>query len=151
MKANKNRWIEKWGSGPENLEHNFHWTLHNFALVGGISGNEQDTAQQPPSKKKRYHRHTAHQIQEMEAYELSTEVDPTVEHEDTTGTDGKESFISDLSNAIPEIDEAMRFDGMLKYELGRQPANTKLSSNKTVRRVRVRGGNVKWRALRVSC
>ncbi|KAL9271622.1 Small ribosomal subunit protein eS8-like protein [Drosera capensis] len=36
-----------------------------------------------------------------------------------------------------------------KYELGRQPANTKLSSNKTVRRVRVRGGNVKWRALRV--
>lgn len=36
-----------------------------------------------------------------------------------------------------------------KYELGRQPANTKLSNNKTVRRVRVRGGNVKWRALRL--
>ncbi|XP_047316872.1 40S ribosomal protein S8 [Impatiens glandulifera] len=36
-----------------------------------------------------------------------------------------------------------------KYELGRQPANTKLSTNKTVRRVRVRGGNVKWRALRL--
>jgi small subunit ribosomal protein S8e len=36
-----------------------------------------------------------------------------------------------------------------KYELGRQPANTKLASNKTVRRVRVRGGNVKWRALRL--
>nr|GMD86427.1 40S ribosomal protein S8-like [Ipomoea batatas]GME13109.1 40S ribosomal protein S8-like [Ipomoea batatas] len=36
-----------------------------------------------------------------------------------------------------------------KYELGRQPANTKLSSNKTVRRVHVRGGNVKWRALRL--
>ncbi|XP_072969829.1 small ribosomal subunit protein eS8-like isoform X2 [Typha angustifolia] len=36
-----------------------------------------------------------------------------------------------------------------RYELGRQPANTKLSSNKTVRRVRVRGGNVKWRALRL--
>uniref|UniRef100_A0A0A9DJ60 40S ribosomal protein S8 n=1 Tax=Arundo donax TaxID=35708 RepID=A0A0A9DJ60_ARUDO len=36
-----------------------------------------------------------------------------------------------------------------KYELGRQPANTKLSSNKTVRRMRVRGGNVKWRALRL--
>ncbi|KAK9944680.1 hypothetical protein M0R45_010240 [Rubus argutus] len=35
-----------------------------------------------------------------------------------------------------------------KYELGRQPANTKISSNKTVRRIRVRGGNVKWRALR---
>ncbi|KAK8997319.1 hypothetical protein V6N11_020800 [Hibiscus sabdariffa] len=28
-----------------------------------------------------------------------------------------------------------------KYELGRQPANTKMSSNKTVRRIRVRGGN----------
>lgn len=37
-------------------------------IEGGLSGNEQDTAaQQPPSKKKRYHRHTAHQIQEMEA------------------------------------------------------------------------------------
>lgn len=40
-------------------------------IEGGLSGNEQDTAQQPPSKKKRYHRHTAHQIQEMEAYELN--------------------------------------------------------------------------------
>ncbi|KAK9191061.1 hypothetical protein WN943_019672 [Citrus x changshan-huyou] len=37
----------------------------------------------------------------------------------------------------------------MEYELGRQPANTKLSSNKTVRRIRVRGGNVKWRALRL--
>ncbi|KAL6219884.1 hypothetical protein ACLB2K_007643 [Fragaria x ananassa] len=36
-----------------------------------------------------------------------------------------------------------------RYELGRQPANTKLSSNKTVRRIMVRGGNVKWRALRL--
>ncbi|KAK8282938.1 hypothetical protein V6Z12_D08G060200 [Gossypium hirsutum] len=36
-----------------------------------------------------------------------------------------------------------------RYELGRQPGNTKLSSNKTVRRIRVRGGNVKWRALRL--
>lgn len=39
-----------------------------------------------------------------------------------------------------------------RYELGRQPANTKLvtgTANKTVRRVRVRGGNVKWRALRL--
>ncbi|KAL8106160.1 hypothetical protein AgCh_029823 [Apium graveolens] len=35
------------------------------------------------------------------------------------------------------------------YQLGRQPANTRLSSNKTVRRVRVRGGNVKWRTLRL--
>ncbi|XP_071705243.1 homeobox-leucine zipper protein HDG5-like [Rutidosis leptorrhynchoides] len=37
-------------------------------IEGGLSGNEQDIdPQQPPSKKKRYHRHTAHQIQEMEA------------------------------------------------------------------------------------
>ncbi|KAL9255400.1 Small ribosomal subunit protein eS8-like protein [Drosera capensis] len=34
-----------------------------------------------------------------------------------------------------------------KYELGRQPANTKLSSNMTIRRVRVRRGNLKWMAL----
>jgi len=36
-----------------------------------------------------------------------------------------------------------------KYELGRQPANTKLSSHKTVRAVRVRGGHLKFRALRL--
>jgi len=36
-----------------------------------------------------------------------------------------------------------------RYELGRQPANTKLSSNKTLRTIRVRGGNVKCRALRL--
>ncbi|KAF6145017.1 hypothetical protein GIB67_013368 [Kingdonia uniflora] len=36
-----------------------------------------------------------------------------------------------------------------KYEMGRQPANTKLSSNKTVRIIRVRGGNRKIRALRL--
>lgn len=36
---------------------------------GGLSGNDQDTADQQPPKKKRYHRHTARQIQEMEAYE----------------------------------------------------------------------------------
>ena len=36
-----------------------------------------------------------------------------------------------------------------RYELGRQPGNTKLSSNVTVRRVRVRGGNFKFRALRL--
>ncbi|KAL8115402.1 hypothetical protein AgCh_022041 [Apium graveolens] len=41
-------------------------------IEGGLSENEQDTGLQPPLKKKRYHRHTAHQIQEMEAYELST-------------------------------------------------------------------------------
>ncbi|KAK4375089.1 hypothetical protein RND71_005766 [Anisodus tanguticus] len=37
--------------------------------------------------------------------------------------------------------------GRRKYELGRQPANTKLSSNKIVRRVRVGGGNAKWSAI----
>ncbi|CAI7879151.1 unnamed protein product [Closterium sp. NIES-54] len=36
-----------------------------------------------------------------------------------------------------------------KYDLGRQAANTKLSSHKTVRRIRVRGGNYKFRALRL--
>ncbi|KAF6161920.1 hypothetical protein GIB67_014122 [Kingdonia uniflora] len=36
-----------------------------------------------------------------------------------------------------------------KYEMGRQPANTKLSSNKTIRIIRVRGGNRKQRALRL--
>mmetsp|Transcript_19772 Transcript_19772/g.34126 ORF Transcript_19772/g.34126 Transcript_19772/m.34126 type:complete len:182 (-) Transcript_19772:105-650(-) len=33
--------------------------------------------------------------------------------------------------------------------MGRQPANTKLSINTAVRRVRVRGGNYKFRALRL--
>ena len=36
-----------------------------------------------------------------------------------------------------------------RYEMGRQAAMTKLSSNKTVRRLRVRGGNYKFRALRL--
>ena len=36
-----------------------------------------------------------------------------------------------------------------KYELGRQPANTKLSSHVAVRTVRTRGGNTKFRALRL--
>lgn len=36
-----------------------------------------------------------------------------------------------------------------RYELGRQPAMTKLSSHKTVRPVRVRGGHLKFRALRL--
>ena len=38
---------------------------------------------------------------------------------------------------------------LFRYELGRQPAMTKLSSNVCVRRVRVRGGNSKFRALRL--
>ncbi|XP_022877113.1 homeobox-leucine zipper protein ROC3-like [Olea europaea var. sylvestris] len=41
------------GSGSEHME--------------GVSGNEQETEVQPQPKKKRYHRHTARQIQEMEA------------------------------------------------------------------------------------
>mmetsp|Transcript_9572 Transcript_9572/g.9523 ORF Transcript_9572/g.9523 Transcript_9572/m.9523 type:complete len:209 (-) Transcript_9572:49-675(-) len=36
-----------------------------------------------------------------------------------------------------------------KYEMGRQPSNTKLSANVAVRKVRVRGGNYKFRALRL--
>lgn len=36
-----------------------------------------------------------------------------------------------------------------RYELGRVPANTKLSTNVTVRRIRVRGGHFKFRALRL--
>ncbi|GAB2286456.1 hypothetical protein Dimus_020858 [Dionaea muscipula] len=34
MEANKNRFIEEWGAGRENLEYNFRWTRRNFALVG---------------------------------------------------------------------------------------------------------------------
>ncbi|KAL2233095.1 homeobox-leucine zipper protein HDG5 isoform X2 [Sesamum indicum] len=41
------------GSGSEHIE--------------GFSGNEQEAEQQPQAKKKRYHRHTTRQIQEMEA------------------------------------------------------------------------------------
>ena len=38
------------------------------------------------------------------------------------------------------------------YEMGRQPANTKLypQGEKRVRTIRVRGGNLKFRALRLS-
>ncbi|RSH86436.1 Protein component of the small (40S) ribosomal subunit [Apiotrichum porosum] len=36
-----------------------------------------------------------------------------------------------------------------KFELGRQPAMTKLDSSKRVHSVRTRGGNVKYRALRL--
>jgi len=43
----------------------------------------------------------------------------------------------------------LRFVSRFRYELGRQPANTKLSSNVCVRQVRCRGGNVKHRALRL--
>lgn len=36
---------------------------------------------------------------------------------------------------------------VIRYELGRQPAMRKLSSNKAVRKIRVRGGNFKFHAL----
>lgn len=42
------------------------------------------------------------------------EVDPKVEHDDLPNGEGMESFISELSNAIPGIDEAMSFAEMLK-------------------------------------
>ena len=37
-----------------------------------------------------------------------------MEHEDEVELDGMDGFISDLSNAIPGIDEAMSFGEMLK-------------------------------------
>lgn len=36
-----------------------------------------------------------------------------------------------------------------KFDLGRQPAMTKLDSSKRIHEVRTRGGNVKYRALRL--
>ncbi|MCD9645122.1 ATPase get3a [Datura stramonium] len=42
------------------------------------------------------------------------EIDPTVEKEDTLSSDGMDDFLSDLTNAIPGIDEAMSFAEMLK-------------------------------------
>ncbi|KAG1367759.1 uncharacterized protein [Elaeis guineensis] len=34
MEVNKNRWIEAWNAGRENLEFNFRWTRRNLAIVG---------------------------------------------------------------------------------------------------------------------
>ena len=34
MEVNKNRWIEEWNAGRENLEFNFRWTRRNLAIVG---------------------------------------------------------------------------------------------------------------------
>lgn len=34
MEANKNKFIEDWGTARENLEHNFRWTRRNLAIVG---------------------------------------------------------------------------------------------------------------------
>jgi hypothetical protein len=37
--------------------------------MDGASGDDQDAADNPP-RKKRYHRHTPQQIQELEAYDI---------------------------------------------------------------------------------
>ncbi|KAI4389155.1 hypothetical protein MLD38_001411 [Melastoma candidum] len=42
------------------------------------------------------------------------EVDPNVEHEDIGGAEGMDSLVTELTNAIPGIDEAMSFAEMLK-------------------------------------
>ena len=39
--------------------------------------------------------------------------------------------------------------GKRKYEMGRQPASTRIG-NKRITRIRVRGGNYKFRALRLN-
>ncbi|OVA12374.1 Arsenical pump ATPase [Macleaya cordata] len=45
---------------------------------------------------------------------FAMEVDPNVEHEDLPNVEGMDSFLSELANAIPGIDEAMSFAEMLK-------------------------------------
>ncbi|KAJ6845724.1 putative ATPase ASNA1-like protein [Iris pallida] len=42
------------------------------------------------------------------------EVDPKVENDDLTDDEGLDGFISELTNAIPGVDEAMSFAEMLK-------------------------------------
>ncbi|KAI4320520.1 hypothetical protein MLD38_033991 [Melastoma candidum] len=42
------------------------------------------------------------------------EVDPNVEHEEIGGAEGMDSLVTELTNAIPGIDEAMSFAEMLK-------------------------------------
>ncbi|CAO2197606.1 unnamed protein product, partial [Urochloa humidicola] len=34
MEVNKNRWIEEWNAGRENLEFNFRWSRRSLAVVG---------------------------------------------------------------------------------------------------------------------
>ncbi|KAF9614769.1 hypothetical protein IFM89_020623 [Coptis chinensis] len=45
---------------------------------------------------------------------FAMEVDPNVENDDMPNMEGMDSFISELTNAIPGIDEAMSFAEMLK-------------------------------------
>lgn len=42
-------------------------------------------------------------------------MDPNVENDDLPDVEGMDSFLSDLANAIPGIDEAMSFAEMLKW------------------------------------
>lgn len=34
MEVNKNKWIEEWNAGRENLEFNFRWSRRNLFVVG---------------------------------------------------------------------------------------------------------------------
>ena len=34
MEVHKNKWIEEWNAGRENLEFNFRWTRRSLAVVG---------------------------------------------------------------------------------------------------------------------
>jgi hypothetical protein len=34
MEVHKNRWIEEWNAGRENLEFNFRWSRRSLAVVG---------------------------------------------------------------------------------------------------------------------
>lgn len=45
--------------------------------------------------------------------------------------------------------KSIRKGSEFRYHMGRPSAATKLASNVTIRRVRARGGNVKYRALRL--
>lgn len=37
-------------------------------IDGAVSGDDQDANEEQPPKRKKYHRHTPHQIQELEMY-----------------------------------------------------------------------------------
>lgn len=63
-------------------------------------------------------------------------VDPTV-------------VVACISSKIGFLEALLNMARFGRYELGRQAANTKLSSHVAVRKVRVRGGNQKFRALRL--
>ncbi|PWA81290.1 40S ribosomal protein S8 [Artemisia annua] len=97
--------------------------------TGGPDGLEVETEEAKKSN---------HVVRKLEKRLEERKLDPHVEEQFSGGR-----LLAAISSRPGQCGRA---DG---YELGRQPANTKISSNKTVRRVRVRGGNVKWRALRL--